>query len=328
MEALARSMNAPARNMDVFARYLAEEAALRLPDVDLQVRARFHRIVLQAALAWRRHPKTSFKILRSRHTLALAFEGPVEGKPLTLFTFRSACETGDYRFLGFSPNALPQGLSPNIRAAMQRLRELYEAALPQAFQQDGAVGVVIRKLPAIDFLPIVDESRRVLDEGNQDFPPVDLRELQVVPAEHARLYYGKTTVVPIVRPKVEPPPAAAAPAPAKVATNGHHPPSKTAANGVAKAKPAAPPAVAPVRPEPRDRKAAPPKSADVAKPAAAKTPPKPAMPAKPATPAKTSPPQKAARPAVAKTAPAKVARPAAKKPPAPPAKKPAAKKKR
>jgi hypothetical protein len=210
MEAAAHPSPTSAKHLDVFDRFLAEEAALRLPDVDLSDRARFHRIVRQCALAWSRHPKAAFHIVRNRHALALAFDGPVEGKNLTVLTFRSAAEFGEYRFHALQPSAIPQTLSPPAKTALQRLRDLYTAALPGVFDADGAVGVAVKRHPSIDFLPIIDEARRVLDEGNQDFPAVDLRELMVVPAEHARLFVGKTNVVPVVRPKIETPPPASA----------------------------------------------------------------------------------------------------------------------
>jgi hypothetical protein len=279
--------------MEVFDRYLAEEAALRLPDVDLQVRARFHRVVRQSALAWKRHPKAGFRILRSRHTLALAFEGPVEGKTLTLFTFRSACEFGDYRFMGFTMASVPQGLSPAVRSNLQRLRELYEAALPQAFHQDDAVAVVIRKLPSIDFLPIVDEARRVLDDGNQDFPPIDMKELMVVPAEHARMFVGKTTVVPVARPRVEPPQAPTPPQ-HKAEMNGKAPPPPPAPAAKKPPKPATPPPPAK-------------KPAVAAKSPAAPSKSKAPVKAKPAVPSRptTKPVAKAATPSAKRAAPAK-----------------------
>ncbi|HYC77322.1 MAG TPA: hypothetical protein VEI02_06810 [Planctomycetota bacterium] len=321
MEAIAQPMTAPAKAMEVYDRYLAEEAALRLPEVDLHDRARFHRCVRQCALAWSRHPKAGFRILRARHTLALAFEGPVDQKTVVLFTFRSACEYGDYRFQGFSLSSLPQGLGAAPRTNLQRLRELYEAALPQSFSNDGAVTVLVRKNPTIDFLPIVDEARRVLDDGNQEFPPVDLRELMVVPAENARLFIGKTNVVPVIRPKVEAPPPIPRPAPA--------PPPKPAARTVP-TPPKAPPhekngAAKPAPPKSNAAQKVPPAKSPVSSKAApaGKTP---AAPAKGASKtvevrskavAKTAAaPRVAAKPAAAKKAPAPASKKAAATKPA------------
>jgi hypothetical protein len=346
MEAVAPSLSTPARGFDVFDRYLAEEAAIRLPDVDLADRARFHRVVRQCALAWSRHPKAAFHITRSRHALALSFDGPIEEKLLTLITFRSACEFGEYRFQGFNLTALPATLSPTARGNLQRLKELFEAALPQTFVTDGAVTVPVKKQPSIDFLPIIDEARRVLDEGNQDFPPVDLRELMVVPAEQARLYVGKTTVIPIVRQKVEPPapkpvagkpavappappvaakkPTAAAPpsatkpvakpaAPAATSKNGHavqngHTEKKSdSASGAKSAKPAAKTAVAPAKSTPTPA----PKPATTA---TAKVAPTATTKVAPTATAKVAPtaPAKAAHAATAKPAQKPVAKPAPK----------------
>ncbi len=205
MEAVAHPLTTPAKSLEVYDRFLAEEAALKLPEVELADRARFHFAVRQCALAWSRHPRSGFHITRTRHALALSLDGPIEGKQLSLITFRSACEHGDYRFQGFNLANLPATLSPIARGNLQRLKDLYEAALPQTYQSDGAVTVSIKRQPSIDFLPILDEARRLLDDGNQDFPPIDPRELMIVPAEHARMFVGKTTVIPIVRPKVEPP---------------------------------------------------------------------------------------------------------------------------
>jgi hypothetical protein len=295
---------------------LAEEAALKLPEVELADRARFHFVVRQCALAWSRHPKATFHIHRSRHALALSFEGPVEEKSVALITFRSACEHGDYRFQGFNLAGLPATVSPIARANLQRLKELYEAALPQTFQSEGAVTVLVKRQPAIDFLPIIDEARRVLDEGNQDFPPVDPRELMVVPAEHARMYVGKTTVIPIVRPKVEPP----KPAPAKIPAAAASAPlgARTESKPVEAAKPGAKPAPAAAKIESKPVT----KAKDVA-------PSKPAAPAKVAVPAKPAAPKPvAAKPSGKAPEPksgVKAAKAPAKAAPKPAAKKPAAK---
>jgi hypothetical protein len=180
---------------EIYERYLAEEAAIRIPNVNLADRGWFHLCVLQCAIAWSRHPKATFRIGRGKHFFVLHFEGPVEQKTVTMFSFRSAVETGDYVFTSLSPAKLPQGLSPAARSSLARLRELYEAALPQSYVEDGMVTVVIRKQPQIDFLPIVDEARRVLDDGNQEFPPVDLSQIQL-PTEKAALFVGRTTVTP------------------------------------------------------------------------------------------------------------------------------------
>lgn len=318
MEAVAPSLSTPARGFDVFDRYLAEEAAIRLPDVDLADRARFHRVVRQCALAWSRHPKASFHITRSRHALALAFDGPIEDKPLTLITFRSACEFGEYRFQGFNLAALPATLSPTARGNLQRLKELFEAALPQTFVTDGAVTVPVRKQPSIDFLPIIDEARRVLDEGNQDFPPVDLRELMVVPAEQARLFVGKTTVIPIVRPKAEPP--APKPAAGKPAVAPSAPPAAAKKPAAAAPPPATKPVAKPAAPVATSKnghaeKKAEPKSAKpAAKAAPAKSTPTPTTKSAPTAAAKAAP-----RP-VAKSAPKPAAKSAQKSAPKPAAK--------
>jgi hypothetical protein len=180
---------------ELYERYLAEEAAIRIPNVSIADRGWFHLCVLQAAVAWSRHPKATFRIGRGKHFFVLHFEGPIETKPTVLFSFRSAVETGEYIFSSFSPAKLPQGLTPPARANLTRLRELYEAALPQSFVDDGMVTVVVKKQSQIDFLPIVDEARRVLDDGNQEFAPVDLSQV-ALPTEKAVLFVGKTSVTP------------------------------------------------------------------------------------------------------------------------------------
>ncbi len=192
---------------EVYERYLAEEAAIRMPDVSFADRGRFHFCVLQSAVAWSRHPKSDFRLARGKHTFVLNFEGPIEGKMMTMFSFHSAVETGEYRFTGLNLAKAPPGLSPIGKAALERLSDLFEAALPQAQKDEGVVTVVVRKAPTIDFLPIVDEARRVLDEGNQEFQPVDFSQV-VVPTEAASLFVGKTNVSPAPRPKVKfvPPP--------------------------------------------------------------------------------------------------------------------------
>lgn len=180
---------------ELYERYLAEEAAIRIPNVNIADRGWFHLCVLQSAIAWSRHPKATFRIGRGKHFFVLHFEGPVEGKPMTLFTFRSAVETGEYMFASLNPSKLPQGLSPAARGNLARLRDLYEAALPQSVLDDGMVSVVIKKQLQIDFLPIVDEARRVLDDGNQEFAPVDLSAV-TLPTEKAALFVGKTSITP------------------------------------------------------------------------------------------------------------------------------------
>jgi len=187
-----------------YERYLAEEAAIRIPNVNLGDRGWFHLCVLQCAVAWSRHPRASFRVGRGKHFFVLHFEGPVEGKPVVMFSFRSAVETGEYLFTSLNPAKLPQGLTPAARASLARLRDLYEAALPQSHMEDGVVVVAIRKQPQIDFLPIVDEARRVLDDGNQEFAPVDLSQL-TVPTEKAALFAGKTTVTPSPKRRIRPP---------------------------------------------------------------------------------------------------------------------------
>jgi hypothetical protein len=191
---------------EIHERYLAEEAAIRIPNVNLGDRGWFHLCVLQCAIAWSRHPKAGFRIGRGRHFFVLHFEGPIEGKPVTMFSFRSAVETGEYLFTGLNTSKLPQGLTPSAKASLGRLRELYEAALPQSFLEDGVVTVVVRKQPQIDFLPIVDEARRVLDDGNQEFAPVDLSQI-TLPAEKASLFAGKTTITPAPKRRIRPVPA-------------------------------------------------------------------------------------------------------------------------
>lgn len=180
---------------EIYERYLAEEAAIRIPNANIEDRGWFHLCVLQCTVAWSRHPRANFRIGRGKHFFVLHCEGPIEGKPVIMFSFRSAVETGEYRFTSLNPAKLPQGLTPAARASLARLRDLYEAALPQSSLEDGVVAVVIRKQPPIDFLPIVDEARRVLDDGNQEFAPVDLSQISL-PTEKAAIFAGKTTVTP------------------------------------------------------------------------------------------------------------------------------------
>jgi hypothetical protein len=121
-----------------------------------------------------------------------------------MFSFRSAVETGEYRFTSLSPSKLPQGLTPAAKASLARLRDLYEAALPHSLIEDGIVTVAVKKQPPIDFLPIVDEARRVLDDGNQEFAPVDLSQISL-PTEKAAIFAGKTTVTPSPKRRIRQP---------------------------------------------------------------------------------------------------------------------------
>jgi hypothetical protein len=189
---------------EIYERYLAEEAAIRIPNVNLVDRGWFHLCVLQCAVAWSRHPRAGFRIGRGKHFFVLHFEGPVEAKPVIMFSFRSAVETGEYRFTSLNPSKLPQGLTPAAKASLARLRDLYEAALPHSLIEDGVVTVAVKKQPQIDFLPIVDEARRVLDDGNQEFAPVDLSQISL-PTEKAAIFAGKTTVTPSPKRRIRQP---------------------------------------------------------------------------------------------------------------------------
>ena len=104
-----------------YERFLAEEAAIRIPNVNLGDRGWFHLCVLQGAVAWSRHPRASFRVGRGKHVFLLHFEGPVEGKPVVMFSFRSAVETGEYRFTSLNPAKLPQGLTPAARRFISKL---------------------------------------------------------------------------------------------------------------------------------------------------------------------------------------------------------------
>jgi hypothetical protein len=189
---------------EIYERYLAEEAAIRIPNVNLGDRGWFHLCVLQCAIAWSRHPRAGFRIGRGKHFFVLHFEGPVEGKPVVMFSFRSAVETGEYVFNSLSPAKLPPGLTPAAKASLSRLRDLYEAALPHSHIDDGVVTVVVKKHPQIDFLPIVDEARRVLDDGNQEFAPVDLSQISL-PTEKAAMFAGRTTITPSPKRRIRQP---------------------------------------------------------------------------------------------------------------------------
>ena len=213
---------------DIFDRYLAEESQIEL-DAPAQDRARFHLVVRDCALSWKRHPKATFHILRGKHLFALQFQGPIEGKSVTLFTFRSAVETGEYRFHGIQLDKLPAGLTPQARSNLERIKELYEAALPGHMQNEGAIVVPVKKSPSIDFLPIVDEARRVVDDGQQEFEPVDESARMIVPAERAGDLGSRSS--PLPEPKVKvvrvvPEAAKPTPEPPKPMTDAK-PPSKS-----------------------------------------------------------------------------------------------------
>lgn len=66
---------------EIYERYLAEEAAIRIPNVNLADRGWFHLCVLQCSVAWSRHPRAGFRIGRGKHFFVLHFEGPVEESP-------------------------------------------------------------------------------------------------------------------------------------------------------------------------------------------------------------------------------------------------------
>lgn len=156
---------------EVAERFLEEETAHPVPGVEPAVRARFHRLVRQCAANWLLHPKATLRITRAKNSSALVFEGPMGGKPVAVFSLRAHYDTKDFRFIGPNPDRKKLGLAPASLTALDRLRDLYEAFLADKSGGDAIVTIMKSdRLP--DLVPLVEETRRAMDGGQETSVPV------------------------------------------------------------------------------------------------------------------------------------------------------------
>lgn len=150
---------------EVAERFLDEElhnSGYRIDPVD---RARFHRLVRLCVENWVRHPRASLRMNRGKNGVSLLFEGPMGGRTFGVFTLRVDYRKGEYRFIGPNPDRERMGLSPGALETLDRLRDLYAALLSDTSSVETAVSVRLQGKPFPDLVPLVEESRRVLDGG-------------------------------------------------------------------------------------------------------------------------------------------------------------------
>lgn len=176
--------------------FLEDEEAVPVAGLDPLDRARFGRLVRQCAANWLMHPRVGLRITRGKYGMALQFEGPLGGKTFSIFSLRAHHKAGEYRFVGPNPDRRRLGLDAAALQALERLRDLYEALLSGKEGAGDTVNCVLNGTRTPDLVPLVEETRRALD-GGQDTgsAPATPR-----PREHSR-------------PTVAPAPSAEAPAP-------------------------------------------------------------------------------------------------------------------
>lgn len=155
---------------DIAERFIEEESAHRMPGVDPLDRARFHRLVRQCAANWLLHNRSGLRITRGKQGMTLHFDGPVGGKVLSIFSLRASHRAGEYRFTGPNADRSRMGFGKDHLAALDRLRDLYEAVLsgPDGDQRGAdTISAVILGRRTPDVVPLVEETRRVLDGGSE-----------------------------------------------------------------------------------------------------------------------------------------------------------------
>lgn len=158
---------------EVAERFLEEETANPVSGIAAAERNRFHRLVRQCAANWLLHPKAGLRINRGRSSLVLQFDGPLGGKPIAVFVLKVGYETRDYRFIGPNPDRKKLGLQPTQVVALDRLRDLYDAFLADKVgnTREHVISILRgERLP--DLVPLVEETRRALDGGQETSPPI------------------------------------------------------------------------------------------------------------------------------------------------------------
>ena len=151
---------------EVAERFLREERAHSGPRIDPVDRARFHRLVTFCTELWNRHARTGLRMTRGKQGISLLFDGPIGGRNLALFSLRVDYKRGEYRFNGPNADRERMGLNPESLELLERLRDLYAALLVEGPTTDLAITATLRGKPFPDLLPLVEETRRVLDGGH------------------------------------------------------------------------------------------------------------------------------------------------------------------
>lgn len=147
--------------------FLEEESTVPVPGLDPLDRARFGRLVRQCASNWLAHPQAALRTTRGKYGMSLQFEGPMGGKTISVFSLRAYHKSGEYRFVGPNPDRRRLGLKPESLQALERMRDLYEALLSGKEGAGDTVVCVLNGERTPDLVPLVEETRRALD-GGQD----------------------------------------------------------------------------------------------------------------------------------------------------------------
>jgi catechol 2,3-dioxygenase-like lactoylglutathione lyase family enzyme len=155
---------------EVAERFLAEDLSRGMGGFQAEDRARFHRLVRQCAANWLLHPQAGLRTSRTKHTATLGFEGPLGGKTVSVFVLRAHYDEGVYRFIGPNPDRKKLQLQPRCLLALDRLLELYGALLTAKEPMKDAVCATLRGDRLPDLVPLVEETRRALDGGQESSP--------------------------------------------------------------------------------------------------------------------------------------------------------------
>jgi hypothetical protein len=107
---------------------------------------------------------------RGKQGITLLFDGPIGGRSMALFALRVDYKKGEYRFTGPNADRERMGLDPDSLELLSRLRDLYAALLVAGPTTDLSVSATLRGKPFPDLLPLVEETRRVLDGAGDKAP--------------------------------------------------------------------------------------------------------------------------------------------------------------
>jgi len=166
-----RGQHANAVDEPLAEQFLEEESIVPVPGLDPLDRARFGRLVRQCVSNWLVHPRVGLRTTRGKHGMALQFEGPIGGKVISIFSLRAHHKSGEYRFVGPNPDRRRLGLKTESLQSLERMRDLYEALLSGKEGAGDTVVCVLNGRRTPDLVPLVEETRRALD-GGQDTPSV------------------------------------------------------------------------------------------------------------------------------------------------------------
>ncbi|MAG56947.1 MAG: hypothetical protein CMJ83_11690 [Planctomycetes bacterium] len=160
---------------EVAERFLEEEAVVKVPGLDPLDRARFGRLVRQCASNWLLHPRVGLRVTRGRYGMALQFEGPLGGKVISLFSLRALHKAKEYRFVGPNPDRKRLDLDTKSLEGLERLRDLFEALLSGKEGAGETINALLNGTRTPDLVPLVEETRRLLDGGHDGPAPAPVR---------------------------------------------------------------------------------------------------------------------------------------------------------